>query len=457
MTPRSRTLLVGGLLSGTSLDGIDALLLEVEAREAEAREAEAREAEAPDVEVPAPDSARPHAPARPGSLLQGWRVVAFRTVPWEGALVERMHRAMAPGGSDATELAALHIELGDAFARAFLALLEEAGTPPEAVAALGSHGQTIWHEPPRKAPSPRRGWTLQLGDPATLAEGTGIPVVSDFRSRDMAAGGEGAPLVPWADLHLLHRPGVGRAIQNLGGMGNVTFLPPDGDPHRVVAFDTGPGVALLDGAVRRATGGAERWDVEGIRGARGGVDEGLLASLVGDPFFAAPPPRSTGRERFGEARLGEIVVSMEADRHGGRGEGALLTPGDWDDLLATLTEFTARSVARSYRDHLPLGAVHEVVLAGGGARNPTLVRRIEAALRTAWAEGEGATAGRSGPTPPPVRTGEVALGIDPDAREAAAFALLAWAHLQGLPGNLPSATGAAGPRVLGSFTPGTRR
>lgn len=395
--------LFGGLLSGTSLDGIDAAVLEVEG----------------DGPVPA-----------------GWRLRAFTTVPWAPRLRDELRRAMAPGGADAGELARLHVAVGEAFADAFVALLDTEGIPGGSVRALGSHGQTFWHEPPQEG---RRGWTLQLGDPATLAEATGIPVVSDFRARDMAAGGEGAPLVPWADHLLLSRPGQGRALQNLGGMGNVTWLPADGSPEQVLAFDTGPGVALLDGAVRRATGGRALWDAEGRRAARGRVQEELLEGLLSDPFFAEPPPRSTGRERFGEPRLEAIVGALET-----RGP---LDDGGWDDLLATLAELTALSMARAYRDFLPVAEVDEVVLAGGGARNAHLVRRIEAALTREL------PARRS---PLPVRTGSGALGINPDAREVAAFALLAWAHVQGVPGNLPSATGAAGPRVLGSLTPGSR-
>ena len=264
-------------------------------------------------------------------------------------------------------------------------------------------------------------------------------MVHDFRARDMAAGGHGAPLVPWADRVLLHRPGVGRALQNLGGMGNVTFLPASGVWDEILAFDTGPGVALVDAAFRRAqaalgsTGGAA-FDVDGRRAARGRVDEALLAGLLADPFFDMRPPRSTGRERFGDARLEAILA--DAGPRFREDDGAA-----WDDLLATLVELTARSVARAYRDHLPVEGIHQVVLAGGGARNPTLVRAIEAALSREI----GAL---------PVETGAAALGVDPDAREAAAFALLAWAHLRGIPGSLPRVTGAAGPRVLGSYVPG---
>jgi anhydro-N-acetylmuramic acid kinase len=390
--PRPRTLpetlQVGGLLSGTSMDGADAILLEVTGTD-------------------------------PFHLE--WRVVAFHSEPWSPGMREGIREACRAG--DARRLGELHIALGEAFARVFLELLEGAGVPPGGVAVVGSHGQTVWHEPPT---GEGRGYSLQLGDPATLAERTGIPVVHDFRSRDLAAGGHGAPLVPWPDRMLLHRPGVGRALQNLGGMGNVTFLPASGALEEVVAFDTGPGVALLDAAAFRASGGAQSFDVDGRRAARGQADLGLLEALLEDPFFHMPPPRTTGREHFGDEFLDGVVARAAPD-----GEEA------WDDLLATLTLLPAESVVRAYADHLPSQGVDEVVLAGGGASNPALVAALSRGL-----------------APLPVRVGTDALGIDPDAREAAAFALLAWAHLRGIPGNVPGATGAAGPRVLGSFTPG---
>jgi anhydro-N-acetylmuramic acid kinase len=205
-------------------------------------------------------------------------------------------------------------------------------------------------------------------------------------------------------------------------MANVTFLPRDGDLAGVRGFDTGPGVALIDRATQIASNGAEAWDVNGGRAARGVVKEALLADLLGDPFFADAPPKSTGRERFGDRRLDEIVRAEHPE-----------TESAWDDLIATLTELTARSIALSYERFLPAGAIDEVVITGGGALNASLVDAIRGAL-----------------APLRVETGAEALGIDPDAREAAAFALLAWARIHGVPGNVPAVTGARGPRVLGS-------
>lgn len=385
--------IVGGVLSGTSMDGADVLFMEVEG------------------------------PLEGPWGLDGlrWTILAFETHPWPLALREQIRQGCRAGTG--RTLAQLHVRLGEAFSEAVLKVLANAGLSAEEVAALGSHGQTVWHEPPEDG---KRGATLQLGDPATLAERVGIPVVSDFRARDVAAGGHGAPLVPWTDRLLLHRPGQGRALQNLGGMGNVTFLPADGDPARIRAFDTGPGVGLLDGAVRRATQGRLPWDVDGRMAARGREDPELLAELLEHPFFGMTPPRSTGRERFGDAYLDDLVTRV-----------APRSTEEWDDLLATLTALTAESTARSYRDFLPEEGIDQVVLTGGGARNLALVSRLEEAL-----------------APLPVATGAEALGIDPDGREAACFALLAWAYLQGIPGNVTTATGASGHRVLGSFTPG---
>lgn len=383
-----------GLMSGTSMDGIDAVLLEVEGRD-------------------------------PATVA--WSLETFRSVPYDEERRGRLRDAVDRGGAEA--LCRIHADLGEWLAEAARAALEAAGVAAADVTAVGSHGHTIWHVPPTRG---RRGATLQLGDPATLAARTGIPVVSDFRSADVAAGGHGAPLVPWADRVLFSRPGRGRALQNLGGVGNVTWLPPAGAREEPVAFDTGPGNGLLDAAARLATGGARTMDVDGRMAAAGTPDSDLLAELLAHPFLDEEPPRSTGREAFGP----DLVRGL-AERRGLETGGSSAL---WNDLLATLTLFTARTVADAYRRWIRPAALEEVVLTGGGAHNPELVRRIREALPDV-----------------PVRIGAEALGIDPDAREAAAFALLAWAHVRGLPGNVPAATGAVGPRLLGSWTPAPER
>ncbi|HEX2207246.1 MAG TPA: anhydro-N-acetylmuramic acid kinase [Longimicrobium sp.] len=376
-----------GLMSGTSLDGVDAALVDVAGEGLD------------DVSI---------------------QVVHSLTLPYDEARRTAIHDAIVAGSAEA--LCGLHADLGEWLAEAALAVCAEAGVEMTSVHAVGSHGQTVWHRPPSGA---KRGATLQLGDAATLAERTGRPVVHDFRTRDVAAGGQGAPLVPWVDQLLFAVPERARALQNLGGIGNVTRVPPKGSTEPVWAFDTGPANSLIDAAVEIATAGRHRYDRDGRLAARGTVDQALLEDLLRHPYFAAEPPKSTGREEFGRPfveRLAE-AVRPEGDQ-------------DWMDLVATLTELTARTVADAYARWVVPRGVDEVVLTGGGARNPVLAERIRALL-----------------APLPV-AGGAALGVDPDAKEAVAFAVLAWAHLRGIPASVPSATGAAGPRVLGSFTPG---
>jgi anhydro-N-acetylmuramic acid kinase len=249
-------------------------------------------------------------------------------------------------------------------------------------------------------------------------------VVHDFRARDVAAGGHGAPLVPWVDRLLFSAVGHTRVLQNIGGMANLTWLPARGSAEPLVAFDTGPGNALIDAAVERATLGEESFDRDAHWGEAGTVDEALLAELMAHPYIGEPPPKSTGREVFGRPFVDALLER-------GRPEGW----SAWADLIATLTAFTTGSIAHGILAWLVPRAVDEVIVTGGGARNPLLMALLTAAL-----------------APVPVRGGDV-LGVDPDAKEAVAFAALAWAHARGFAGNAPEATGAHGPRVLGSRTP----
>jgi len=384
-----------GLMSGTSLDGVDAAAVRMEGDEERPDEAE---------------------------------LVAFRTRAYEPAFRGRLERACREAGPG--ELCALGVELGRRFARAVHALAAS-GLDLDAAAAVGSHGQTLWHGPPApgggddREGGPEGGGreavacTLQVGEAAVIAEETGLPVVSDFRVRDVAAGGQGAPLTPYFDRLLLAAPDRSRAILNLGGMGNVTVLPREDSAREPVAFDTGPGTALVDAAYRRLVGDGEGFDRDGAVAARGTVSEEGLAWWLDDPFFSAAPPKSTGRERFGPDRLDAWLA-------GRRG-------ADPADLLATLTELTARGAAGALeRSGVP---IDEVALCGGGARNRELVRRLEERVGRARV----------------VRLSE--LGWDPDAREAAAFALLARQHELGIPASPPWATGARGARVLGKRTP----
>jgi anhydro-N-acetylmuramic acid kinase len=257
-----------------------------------------------------------------------------------------------------------------------------------------------------------------------MAERTGIPVVSDFRSRDVAAGGHGAPLVPFADRLLYASPLETRVLVNIGGMANLTRVPPRGSGEPLLAFDTGPGNVLVDAAIELATGGRDTFDRDGGRARQGRIDERLLATLLADPFFASPPPRSTGREHFGRPYVERIAE-----------QAAVHDDSSWDDLIATLTALTARSIAGAIvRWVVPLGA-DTVILTGGGASNRTLTEMIVeriAPMRVIDAGG---------------------AGVHADAKEAIAFAALAWAHVHGVPGNIVEVTGAAGPRILGSLTP----
>jgi anhydro-N-acetylmuramic acid kinase len=374
-------------------------------------------------------------------------VLAFSMAPLASVLRERLVALLPPCSGSTAEVCALNVAIGEAFAEAALRVARQAGIPIESVGLIASHGQTVYHQ---VAAGAERS-TLQLGTPAVIAERTGRTVVADFRPRDIAAGGQGAPLVPYLDLLLFRHPRRARAVQNIGGMGNVTYLPA-GDqgrttnderrshqhdhpaidselpssfvlrPSAVVAFDTGPGNVLIDEAVRLLTNGRLAYDHDGQIAAGGRIDAELLARWLKHPFFQQPPPRSTGRELFGAAEAGDYVAQAQA-----RG---LATP----DIVATLTAFTAWSIADSY--HRYCGRVDEVLLSGGGARNPTLMGMIQAALPAAL-----------------VRVVDDLL-LDADAKEAVAFAVAGYATLHGWPNNVPAATGAAHPVVLGSLTPG---
>lgn len=375
-----------GLMSGTSLDGIDAAIVRFD-----------------------------------GDLNDlAWELEAFLTVPLDAQRRQAIHDAIVDG--TAAVLCRLNANLGEWFAEAALLVCEEAGISPADVDVIGSHGQTIWHEPPTRS---ARGATLQLGCAATIAERTGIDVVSDFRTRDVAAGGQGAPLVSWVDRALFSAHHA-RVLLNIGGMANLTLVPPRGNDASVLAFDTGPGNALINAAVEIATAGRETFDRDGERAAAGQINEPLLIELLAHPFYSEQPPKSTGRETFGKPFVEELARRMPNLRL------------QWNDVIATLTELTAATVADAVRTWALEHGPEEVIVTGGGARNPELMRRIAQRL-----------------APLPVRAGD-SLGLDPDAKEAVAFAALAWAHCLGIPGNVPSATGAAGPRVLGSFTPGLR-
>jgi anhydro-N-acetylmuramic acid kinase len=316
----------------------------------------------------------------------------------------------ALGGGAARDFALLHAKLGEWAMEAVDQALTAAQIRPSDLGFIAFHGHTVWHEPPVVS------W--QLGESALLAERFGVRVVSNFRARDVAAGGQGAPLVPIADVLLFGAPDHPRVLLNIGGMANLTYVARRGDETGAFAFDTGPGMAVIDALARRVEP-AERFDRDGAVSARGRVDEAVLTELLAHPFFAAPPPRSTGREHFGDGFAREL-------------ERRVAGP----DGVATAVELTARSIARSIAEWVP--GAPEVVVSGGGAHHPRLMQSLTAALAR--------SAGS------PLRRFDD-LFFDGDAKEAVAFALLGYLTIHGQPGNVVAATGAAGPRVLGAVTP----
>ncbi len=333
-----------------------------------------------------------------------------RAVPYPPALRERLFHLIAhPTGVSLDEVGALDSAVGEAFANAALQLLREANVPGAQISAIGSHGQTLRHQPSGAHP-----FTWQIGNPDIIAERTGITTVADFRRRDVAAGGEGAPLAPALHQAVLGSATEARAVINIGGISNITWLPPDAAP---VGFDTGPGNCLMDGWSERHRGIA--FDRNGEWAASGQVDAELLRSLLSESFFSKPPPKSTGRELF---NLGWLDTHL----------GAMRSVPSPVNVQSTLCELTARSIATACQQ---LGHVQRALLCGGGAHNGELRRRIEAQLSAT------------------VIATTAAFNLDPDYVEAAAFAWLASRTLAGLPGNLPSVTGARHRVVLGSIHP----
>jgi anhydro-N-acetylmuramic acid kinase len=374
-----------GLMSGTSADGVDAALVEW------------------------PENAS----ALPFQLLAAYE----EALPAE--LQRRIHDLAAgrvAAGDALRELAALDVELGERFAASARGVAERAGVALSEIDAIASHGQTVAHHPELRA-------SLQIGDPSVIAERTGCLTLADFRARDLAAGGEGAPLAPFFHRAAFGDPAEGRLILNLGGIANVTWLPPGGDPDAAVAFDVGPANSLIDGVIVEASAGAARMDVDGARARRGRVDEALLRELLADEFLQRTPPKSTGRERYGAAEAETLARRWKAEAR------------EIDDLVATLVAFTAQSVAHAAREHLGGGAVARLVVGGGGARNPALMQAL----------------GRAMPGVPVVSMDE--LGVPAGAAEAMAFSLMGRNALLGIPNHLPRCTGARHATVLGEWVP----
>ena len=346
-----------------------------------------------------------------------WELLSFVTLPMTAELRQEIFAAFRPETGTVDKLCQLNFTLGEWFAKASLEAVKAANLTPAQVDFIGSHGQTVWHIPPNSGEGVAS--TLQLGNPAVIAERTGITVVSDFRSRDMAAGGQGAPLVPFVDNLLLSHPTLSRAVQNIGGIGNVTWLPAGG-AGEAFGFDTGPGNMLLDRAAEVLTQGQMHCDMDGKMAFAGKIQENFLQKwMAEEPYFTRKPPKSTGRELFGVQRCDVYLKEM-----------AGLSK---EDILATLTAFTARSTAEAYKNFLP-ALPDEVLLCGGGARNPAIAAMLQKEL-------------------PQSRIGRTEdAGLPGDSKEAVAFAVLGYETMNRRPGNLPAATGAKGPVILGSIT-----
>jgi anhydro-N-acetylmuramic acid kinase len=395
-----------GLMSGTSVDGIDVAVADILGQPVSGGGAAAK-------------------------ALQVEQL-AFATRPWAASLrlaIFDLFTHPAP----AAEWCRLQVAIAEHFAAVTHTVLADAGIPLNTIDLIGSHGQTIWHE----VVAGRVMGTLQIGPPAIIAARTGITTVGNFRVADVAVGGQGAPLVSTFDWHLLRPPpalngvaGGWRAVQNIGGIANVTLLSPLDQPADPIAFDTGPGNALIDWAASQATAGRLAYDLDGRLAAAGVVDSELLATWLADPYFDQPPPKSTGREHFSQSLVEGWWATAQS-----RGRSP-------HDFVATLTELTATTIADAYARFAP-DPIAQVVVGGGGARNPWLMARLTHHVEQRLGH------------PIEICTHE-ALGINADGKEALAFALLAYLAVHGWPGNVPACTGASRPVVLGEIAPGDK-
>ncbi len=383
---RKRSRRVVGLISGTSADGVSAAVTEIEGTGTDIR----------------------------------LSILGHRNYPYPPPLREEVFRLFDPGTSTVDGVCRMNFVLGWFFAECALRLAEEAGLEAGDIDLIGSHGQTVYHSPcsPEMFGYPSRS-TLQIGEPAVIAEETRVPTVADFRKADVAAGGEGAPLTPYLD-YVLHRHGEeSRVLQNIGGIANLTYIPAGASPGDVIAFDTGPGNMLIDAVVRHYTRGERSLDEGGRIAERGTINEGLLGELLSHPYFRRGPPKTTGREAFGGAFAAEAIR-----RAGEMGLG-------FEDLVATATALTVESMASAYEDLLGGGRIDGVYVSGGGANNSYLMRALGSRV-----------------SPIPVRKSDD-LGVPSDAKEAVLMAVLANEHVMGTPSNMPGATGAERRVVLG--------
>ena len=385
----AKSKLVLGLMSGTSADGIDAALVRI-------------------------SGAPPHF---------SHKLLGHTGFSYPAKLRAEILRAAEGGPISAGELSQLNVRLAQTFADAALAACKNFRVSPRNVALIGSHGQTIFHQgKPIPCFGKRTASTLQIGDPSTIAALTGITTVGDFRLADLALGGQGAPLVPYVDYLIYRHAKLGRVSLNLGGIANVTVLPPDCEPSQVLAFDTGPANILIDALVSHFTRGRQRFDRAARRALQGRAIPAVLDALMRDPYLKLAPPKSTGREYYGATYVKNLLALGK--RHNAKP----------NDLIRAATLFTALSVADAlHRFVLPRTKISQLIVSGGGAHNPLILAQLSALL----------------PRIEVLRSSQ--LNVPEDAKEAYAFALLAYETLHERPSNLPSATGARGPAILGKL------
>ncbi|KGX84629.1 anhydro-N-acetylmuramic acid kinase AnmK [Pontibacillus litoralis] len=372
---------VAGIMSGTSLDGIDVAIIEINE-----------------------------------SNLTSPNCLYFATYPFEEEVKQRIHDAMSDTSTTPALYSSLHMELGFIFGRCVVKACKEANIPLDELELVGSHGQTVYHLP---NPTPSQYLsTLQLGSPAPIAHLTRVPVISDFRSMDMVVGGEGAPLVPYVDHLLYKHEQLNRALQNIGGIGNVTIVSSDNDSE-IIAFDTGPGNMIIDRVCERLL--AQSYDKNGEWAAKGKVDYQQVNEWLSDDYFLKNPPKSTGREKYGISFTDQWL----SERRNSNPE----------DLIATATYFTAKSIEQSLRMHvLPKAKVDELIISGGGSYNHTLIKMIQQLL-------------------PEINViTQEDIGYSSEAKEAIAFAILAYQTFHKRPSNVPSVTRAEKAVILGSVT-----
>ena len=383
---------VVGMMSGTSVDGVDAALVEISGTDSE-----------PKV-----------------------KLLAFENKPYPPQVREKIFSLFTPANATVDKVGYMNFLLGEIYAKSALSVIEKAGMKPEEIDVIGSHGQTIWHAPIPESPDGIPvAYTVQIGEGSVIAERTGILTVSDFRVADMAAGGQGAPLVPFSEYLLYRREKETILLQNIGGIGNMTVMPASAKPRDVFAFDTGPGNMIIDAVISAVTGGEKTYDAGGETAAKGKVCNALLDILKEEPYYRQQLPKTTGREHFG-VQYTEKILSWWKEN-----------PIPVEDLLATVTDLTAYSIADAYERYvLPKYRASEIIVGGGGSYNATLLRFMKE---------------RFAPHGVAVRTQED-LGLSSDAKEAVAFALMADCCMRGKANTLPSVTGAEHPAVMGKIS-----